>query len=164
MATTTIPRAWIAAEFLKILDAERSLATDAKARAAAPPMPTLAVLYHEIADQDERHAGVLETIATRYGHTPTRAPESGGVGEALARLKDKVVALGAEPTALLRQDLTAKADAIHWQTAWAHNLEALGDVESARDLAVLLNEDQAHHDALLEGLKRLLEQEISSHG
>ena len=102
MATTAIDRAWIASEFLKIVDSERSLATDAKARAESPPMPALAVLYHEIADQDERHVAVLKTIATRYGHTPTRST-GGGVGEALTRLKDKVVTLGVGPTDLVRQ-------------------------------------------------------------
>jgi len=157
MATTAIDRAWIASEFLKIVDSERSLATDAKTRAESPPTPALAVLYHEIADQDERHVAVLKTIATRYGHTPTRST-GGGVGETLGRLKDKVVALGAGPTDLLRQDLTAKADAIDYQSAWAHAFESIGDSQSARDLAAVLTEDQAHHDALLEGLKRMLEQ------
>ena len=92
-AKTTIPRAWMASEFLKIIEAEHFLATEEKGRAESPPIPALAVLYHEIADQDGRHAVVLETIATRYGHTPTRSKE-GGVGEALSRLKDKVVMLG----------------------------------------------------------------------
>ncbi len=157
MATTAIDRAWIASEFLKIVDSERSLATDAKTRAESPPTPALAVLYHEIADQDERHVAVLKTIATRYGHTPTRST-GGGVGETLGRLKDKVAALGTGPTDLLRQDLTAKADAIDYQSAWAHAFESIGDSQSARDLAAVLTEDQAHHDALLKGLKRMLEQ------
>ena len=157
MATTVIDRAWIASEFLKIADSERSLVTDARARGESPPMPALAVLYHEIAGQDERHVAVLETIATRYGHTPTRTPE-GGVGVTLGRLRDKVVSIGSEPTDLLRQDLTAKAEAIGWQSAWAHALESIGDAESARDLAASLAEDKVHHDALLEGLKRMLEQ------
>jgi len=157
MATTTIDRAWIASEFLKIVTSERSLVADAKDRAKSPPIPVLAVLYHEIAEQDERHIAVLETIATRYGHTPTRST-GGGVGETLGRLKDKVVALGTGPTDLLRHDLTAKADAIDYQSAWAHAFESIGDSQSARDLAAVLTEDQAHHDALLEGLKRMLEQ------
>ncbi len=157
MVTTAIDRAWIASEFLRIVDSERSLATGAKARAESPPLPALAVLYHEIAGQDERHVAVLETIATRYGHTPTRST-GGGVGETLGRLKDKVAALGTGPTDLLRQDLTAKADAIDYQSAWAHAFESIGDSQSARDLAAVLTEDQAHHDALLEGLKRMVEQ------
>jgi hypothetical protein len=140
MTTTAIDRTWIASEFLKIVDSERSLATDAKARAELPAMSAFAVLYHEIANQDERHVAVLETIATRYGHTPTPST-GGGVGETLGRLKDKVVALGAGPTDLLRQDLTAKTDAIHWQSAWAHALESIGDAESARDLAAALTEE-----------------------
>ncbi len=157
MVTTAIDRAWIASEFLRLVESERSLAIGAKARAESPPLPALAVLYHEIAGQDERHVAVLETIATRYGHTPTRTT-GGGVGETFGRIKDKVVALGADPTGLLRQDLTAKADAIDYQSAWAHVLESIGDSQSARDLAAVLTEDQAHHDALLEGLKRMLEQ------
>ncbi len=159
MATTANDRAWIASEFLRIVDSERSLATGAKARAESPPMPALAVLYHEIAEQDERHVAVLETIATRYGHTPTRSTGGGvGVGETIGRLKDKVAALGSSPTDILRQDLTAKADAIDYLSAWVHALDSIGDTQSARDLAAVLTEDQAHHDAVLEGLKRMLEQ------
>jgi hypothetical protein len=157
MAATEIDRDWIASELLRIVASERSLATDAKARAESPPMPALAVLYHEIAEQDERHVAVLETIAARYGHTPTRST-GGGVGETLGRLKDKVVALGAAPTDLLRQDLMAKADAIDHQSAWAHALESISDTQSARALAAVVTEDQAHHDALLEGLKAMLDQ------
>ena len=154
MASTAIDRAWIASELLKIVGSERSLAADARVRAESPPLPELTVLYHEIADQDERHVAILETIATRYGHTPTRFT-GGGIGETLGLLKDKVVAIGASPTDLLRQDLTAKAEAIDWQSAWAHALESIGDAESARDLATVMAEDKAHHDALLEGLKRV---------
>ncbi len=157
MATTAIDRSWIASEILKIIESERSLATDAEARSQSPPMPALAVLYHEIAEQDQRHVAVLEMIATRYGHTPTRSTGE-GVGATLGRLKDKVVALGADPTDLLRQDLMAKADAIDFQSAWVHAFESIGDTQSARDLAAVLTEDQAHHDALLEGLKHTLEQ------
>ncbi len=157
MVTAAIDRAWIASEFLKLIDSERSLTTVARARAQSPPMPALAVLYNEIAEQDGRHVTVLETIATRYGYTPTRSP-GGGVGETLGRLKDKVVALGAAPTDLLRQDLMAKAEATDCQSAWVHAFNTIGDSQSARDLAAVLTEDQAHHDALLEGLKRMLEQ------
>ena len=35
--TNAVDRDWIAAELLKIADAERALATEAKARAATPP-------------------------------------------------------------------------------------------------------------------------------
>ena len=52
-------------EFVKGIHAERSLAADAKATADSPPDPSLGVLYHEIAVADERHVGILETIARR---------------------------------------------------------------------------------------------------
>ena len=152
----TIDRAWIASEFVKLVDAERSLANDAKVRADSPPMPDLAVLYHEIADQDERHVAVLETIATRFGHTPTRTSGS-HVGETLGRFKDSVVALGSTAMDLIRQDLLAKSDAISWQTAWLSVLESAEDSESVRDLTAVLAEDRVHQDALIEGLKRALD-------
>ena len=161
MAKSMIDRNWIASEILKIVEAERSLATEAKARTESPSMSALAVLYHEIADQEERHIVALETIATRYGHTPMRAAE-GGVGETLVRFKDKVATLGDGPTELLRQDLSARADAIHWQSAWG-TFSRLSVMMRARDLTALLAEDHAHHAALLEGLKRLLEQETHGH-
>lgn len=154
MSTPAHDRIWIASEFLKLVELERSMASDAKVRAESPPMPSLAVLYHEIADQDERHVTVLETIATRYGHTPRHS--AGGVGEALGRLKDKVLAIGSHPTDFLRHDLSVKADAIHWHTAWVDALQAIGDAVSARDLAAVLTEDQAHHHALLDGFKGML--------
>ena len=160
MATPAHDRTWIASEFLKLVDSERSLATDAKVRAESPPMPSLAVLYHEIADQDARHVTVLETIATRYGHTPTHSA-GGGVGGALGRLKDKVLAIGSHPTDLLRHDLSAKADVIHWQSAWVDALQSIGDAVSARDLAAVLTEDQAHHHALLDGFKGMLVQQAT---
>jgi hypothetical protein len=161
MAATSIDRDWIAAELLKIVAAERSIAIDAKARAESPPLPVFSVLYHEIADQDERHVAVLETIATRYGHTPKREPPGRGVGKTLGRLKDKVVAAGANPIDLIRQDLSTKANLIDWQLVWAHTLESIDDIQSARDLTSILTEDQAHHSALLEGLNRLVEQHVS---
>jgi hypothetical protein len=160
MTTTAIDRAWIATELLKIVEAERSLVGDSKARAEAPPDPALSVLYHEIAEQDERHVAILETIATRYGHTPKRSTR-GGVGETLGRLKGKVVSMGAAPTDLLRQDLLAKTEANQWQSAWVHTLERIGDAQSAREMTDILNEDQSHQDALLEGLKRMLAQRVS---
>ena len=45
---------------------------------------------------------------------------------------------------------------IHWCTAWVHAFEALGDAESARELAAVLTEEKAHRDALQEGLNRLV--------
>ncbi|MFO0950710.1 MAG: hypothetical protein U0835_06060 [Isosphaeraceae bacterium] len=156
---TSEQRDAVAAELLKLIELERSLAANAKARAQSPPMPELGVLYHEIAEQDERHVVALETISTRYGNTPTRG-SAGGVGETIGRLKEKVVELASEPFDLIRQDLEAKADAIHLGTAWAHALASAGDAQSAKELQTLLDEDQAHRDALLEGLKRLAESRV----
>jgi len=157
MATaTTIDRAWIASELVKQIDSERTLAADAKARTESPPVASLSVLYHEIAASDERHVGILEKIATRYGHTPSRS-EGGGVAETLGRLKDKVTGLGSTNLDILGQDLAAKANAVNLRTAWMHTFESLGDAESARDLAAIVAEDQAHRDALLQGLTRMIE-------
>src|ERR1700737_1769678 len=106
--TPSVDRAWIVAGFVKGMDAERSLAAHAKARADSPPDPALGVLYHEIAAADERHASLLETIATRYGHTPSRTAD-GGVGWAWDQLKDKVGKLGSSAMDQLSWDQTAKA-------------------------------------------------------
>jgi hypothetical protein len=150
---------WIASEFAKGIAAERLLAEAARARAESPPDPTLAVLYHEIAAADERHVTTVETIATRYGHTPSRSV-GGGVGETLGRLKDKVAGMGASPLDRLSDDLEAKANVIHWYTGWVHVLEAIGDAESARELAVVLTEEQAHREALQQGFNRMVEQHV----
>jgi hypothetical protein len=130
---------------------------EARARADAPPDPTLAVLYHEIAAADERHRSIVETIATRYGHTPSRSV-TGGIGETLGRLKERVSEIGSSALQLLGHDLTAKANAIHWSTAWVQAFQAIGDAESARELAAVLTEEKAHRDALQEGLNRLVTQ------
>jgi hypothetical protein len=155
-SSSTIDRVWIVSEFVKLIDAERSRAADARARADSPPVAALSVLYHEIAAADERHGLVLETIATRYGHTPSRSV-TGGVSETLGRLKDAVATMGASPLDRISTDLAAKADAIHWQAAWLSAFEAIGDAESARDLAAMLTEDRAHYEALQQGLNRLVE-------
>jgi hypothetical protein len=155
--TTEIDRAWIATELVKLIASERALAADFKARAEFPPDPSLSVLYHEIEADDERHIAVLEAIATRYGNTPTRSDEL-GVGGALDWVREKVVGLGANPSDRLSQDLAAKADLIHRQTAWVHALEGLGDEESACALAAIVVEDRNHHAALLENLKRFVAQ------
>lgn len=149
-------RAWIAAEFSKGIAAEQQLASEAQARAESPPDTALGVLYHEIAAADERHRGIVETIATRYGHTPSRGGVGGGIGGTISRLKDKVSELGATPHNLVAADLAAKANAIHWTTAWVHTFEAIGDGESARELAAILTEEAAHRDALQEALNRLV--------
>jgi len=152
---STINRDWIASEFSKGIDAEQALLDEAKARSESPPDPALAVLYHEIAAADERHRTIIETIATRYGHTPSRSV-AGGIGETLGRLKDRVGEIGATPLHRLGHDLMGKANAIHWCTAWVQTFQALGDAESARELAAVLTEEKAHRDALQEGLNRMV--------
>lgn len=156
MATiSTIDRDWIGGELIKGIDIERSLAANAKARSDSPPDPALGVLYHEIAAADERHIGVLETIATRYGYTPSRSA-GGGVVETLGRLKDRVVGMTSSALDCLSQDLAAKASAIHWHTAWVCTFEAIGDAESARELAVVLNEEGTHREAIQQGFNRMV--------
>jgi hypothetical protein len=150
-----VHRDWIAVEFSKGIHAEQELIDEAKSRADAPPDPSLQVLYHEIGAADERHRGIVETIATRYGHTPCRSM-AGGIGETLGRIKDKVGEIGSNPLQRVGHDLVAKANAIHWYTAWVHAFEVIGDAESARELAAVLTEETAHRDALQEGLNRLV--------
>jgi hypothetical protein len=150
-------REWIASEFSKGVEAEQALADEAKTRAESPPDPSLGVLYHEISAADERHRTIVETIATRYGYTPSRSV-TGGIGETLGRLKEKVSQIGSTPLQRLGSDLGAKANAIHWTTAWVQTFQAIGDAESARELAAVLTEQKAHRDALQEGLNRLVTQ------
>lgn len=156
-ASTPINRDWIASEFSKGIDSERTLADEAKARSDSPPDPALGGLYHEIAAADERHQRVVETIATRYGHTPSRSV-AGGIGETLGRLKDKVNDLATTSLQRVSHDLAGKANAIHWYTAWIPTFQALGDAESARELSIILAEEQAHRDALQEALSRMVAQ------
>lgn len=153
---TSIDRDWITSELDKGLAAERTLAVEARARAEAPPDPTLAVVYSELATAEDRHHLILETIATRYGHTPTRNA-GGGLGETFGWLRGKVTELGSSPFDRLTYDLVARASSVLWYTAWVHAFEALGDAESARELAALLTEKEAHCRALQEGLNRLVE-------
>jgi hypothetical protein len=160
-SASTINRAWIAAEFSKGIEAEQALLDESRARAQSPPDPSLGVLYHEISAADERHLTIVETIATRYGHTPSRSV-AGGIGETLGRLKDKVSELGSTPLQRVGHDLVAKANAIHWITAWIQTFQGIGDAESARELAAVLTEDKAHRDALQEGLNRLVLQGATS--
>jgi len=156
MATaTTAQRDWIATEFSKGVDAEQALLDEAKSRAESPPDAALQVLYHEIAAADERHRAIVETIAVRYGHTPSRSV-AGGIGETLGRLKDKVGEIGSTPLQRVGNDLCAKANAIHWYTAWVQAFETIGDAESARELAAVLTEEKAHRDALQTGLNRMV--------
>jgi len=156
MATgTTINRDWIAAEFSKGIDAEQALLDEARARAGSPPDPALGVLYNEIAAADERHLAIVETIATRYGHTPSRSV-AGGIGETLGRLKEKVGEIGSTPLQRVGHDLMGKANAIHWCTAWIQAFQAINDAESARELSAILTEEKAHRDALQQGLNRMV--------
>jgi hypothetical protein len=161
MATSgsTINREWIASELSKGIGAEHELAAAARARAESPPDPALSALYGEIASDDDRHARIVETVATRYGHAPTRGP-GGGIGETLTRLKDAVAGSvrGPDPREKVAHDLVGKANAIHWYAAWVHAFQAIGDTESARELSAALTEETAHRDALQEGLNRLVEQ------
>lgn len=152
---TQIKRDWIAAEFSKGIGSEQSLANDARARAEAPPDPSLVVLYNEIAAADQRHRATVETIATRYGHTPTRGG-GGGLSEAIGRIRDKVVEAGTTPLQRVGQDLIAKANSIHWATAWIQAFQSIGDAESARELSAVLTEEVAHRDALQEALNRMV--------
>ncbi|SIO66745.1 hypothetical protein SAMN05444166_8204 [Singulisphaera sp. GP187] len=154
-SASTINRTWIATEFSKGIGAEQCLLDEAKARSQAPPDPSLGVIYHEIAAADERHLAIVETIATRYGYTPSRSV-TGGIGETLGRLKERVSEMGSSAHQRVAHDLVAKANAIHWCTAWVQTFQNLGDAESARELAVVLTEDQAHREALQEGLNRLV--------
>ncbi len=162
MATaTTIDRAWIAEEFSKGIDAVQALWEESKSRAASPPHPTLGVLYHEIANADEHHREIIETIAIRYGHTPARSV-AGGIGEALGRLKERVGELGLSPLQRVSHDLMGKANSIHWCTAWVQTFQAIGDAESAQELTNVLVEEKTHRDALQEGLNRMVLRGASS--
>ncbi len=78
--------------------------------------------------------------------------------ETLSRIRDKVTGLGSTPMDVLIQDLAAEANAINVHTAWSHAFGSLGDAESARELSEIVSEDQAHRDALVEGLARMVEQ------
>ena len=152
----SIDRAWIASELVKGIDAERSLAADARSRADSPPDPALSVLYHEIAAADERHATIVEEIAVRYGHTPSKS-SGGGIGRALGHLKDKFVGLGSNGSDHLCLDVTAKAQSVHWLAAWIHAFGAIGDTPARPSCRPSLAEEQAHCDALQSGLNRVVE-------
>jgi hypothetical protein len=154
---SSIDRAWIASELVKGIEAERSLAADARSRADSPPDPALSVLYHEIAAADERHATIVEGIAVRYGHTPSKS-SGGGIGQALGHLKDKIVGLGLNTSDQMCLDVTAKAQSVHWLAAWIHAFGAIGDTAGAAELSAVLAEEQAHCDALQSGLNRVVEQ------
>ena len=156
MATApSIKRDWIMAEFSKGIEAEHALQVDAQSTASSPPDPSLGVLYSEIAAADGRHRLIVETIATRYGYNPGGGHGT-GIGGTIGRLREKVDDMMSTPQARIEHDLSAKSGAIHWCTAWVHTFQAIGDAESARELAAVLTEEKAHHDALQEGLNRLV--------
>jgi rubrerythrin len=149
-------RDWIASELAKGITAECHLAESARQRVATPPDPSVSALYGEIAEADERHRATVETIATRFGHTPTRTT-AGGLGEAITRLKDRVVTSnGGTALEQVGKDLAAKSNAIHWYNAWIEAFEAIGEAESARELAAIRTEEQAHRDALQKVLTMLV--------
>jgi len=151
----TIDRDWIAAQFSKGIEAEHEMAHTAHDRASSPPEPALGVLYTQIAEADERHHTAVETVAVRYGAAPSRGL-GGGITETIGRLKDKVTSIGTTPQEYVAHDLAAKANAIHWYTAWVHAFGEVGDTESARELAAILTEEKAHHDALQDVLNRMI--------
>ncbi len=155
----SINREWVATEFAKGIEAEQESSEDAKARAESPPDPSLGVLYHEIAEADERHRVIVEAIATRYGHTPSRSL-GGGLGEALGRLREKVAERLAGESAMekVSHDLLTKSNAIHWYQAWIHTFETLGENDSARELTELLADEESHRDALQASLGNLVVQ------
>jgi len=163
-APTIAPdHAWIVAEFSKGIDAEAALAAEAKSRAETPPEPDLAILYHEIAADDERHRGLVEAIAVRYGHTLSKSA-GGGIGSTLGHLKGKLAEMGSGPMDRVAHDLNAKANSVHWSTAWVAAFEAIGDTDSARKLAAVLAEERTHLEALQQGLNRMVVRGASGAG
>lgn len=148
-------RAWIVEQFSKGIDAEAGMAAEAKARAEAPPEPDLACLYHEIAAADDRHRSMVEAIAVRYGHNPSKSA-GGGIGSTLGHLKGKLAEMGSGPMDRLAHDLSAKANSVHWSAAWVVAFAAIGDADSARELAAVLAEERTHLEALQQGLNRMV--------
>ena len=117
------------------------------------------MLYNQIAEADERHLAIIAPIATRSGHTPTPAGTAGGDQHDASDLAQgqgdrRLGSAAHEPG--VGHDLAAKANAIHWYSAWVHAFEEIGDTESARELAAILTEEKSHRDALQVGLNRLL--------
>ncbi|WP_422931275.1 hypothetical protein [Singulisphaera sp. PoT] len=158
MATVpTINRSWIADEFSKGIEGMRSSVDIANERATSPPHAALSVLYHEMASVAEKNRDVVETIAIRYGYSPTKSVTE-GISETLGRLKDRMEDLVTSETELekVSHDLMAKANSIHWCTAWIQTFQGIGDVESAQELSGVLADERAHRDALQEGLNRMV--------
>jgi hypothetical protein len=160
VTTTTIDRDWLLAELKTLIGDERKLATDVKQRVAAPPVPELEVLYNEMAADDDRHIMALETIATRYGHTPTRS-QVAGVGETLGRLTGQVAEIGSNSWDLVARDLAAKTSSMARRAAWVSVFETIGDDQSAGELGRIVADDRAHQDALQNALTRLLSSRVT---
>jgi hypothetical protein len=158
----SVDRTWITSELEKGLAAERTLAAEARARAESPPDPTLSVIYHELAAAEDRHHRILETVATRYGHTPTRGAAGGSTGGTFGWLRAKVTDLGSSPFDRLTYDLVARASSVLWYTAWVHTFAAVGDAASSRELVAVLTEKRAHCEALQGGLNRLVEGRVKA--
>ncbi len=154
--SNSIDRSWIVTELVKEIAVERTLASDAKSRAEAPPDPAIGVLLHEISADDERHACAIERIATRFGHVPTQC-QGNQISQALGHLKEKIVELSRSPMDQLTGDLAAKARSVQWLTAWFHTFEEIGESESAREISVVLIEERAHLDALQQSFNHLVE-------
>jgi hypothetical protein len=159
--TAPFDRDWITSELAKGVAADRALADEAKARASSPPDPSLSLVYNELATAEDRIHSVLETIATRYGFTPTHRLE-GGIGEAFGWLKGKVSEMGSSPSDRLTYDLLARAASVFWCTAWVHTFEAIGDAPSAQELVAVLTEKKAHCAALQECLNRLVAERVKA--
>jgi hypothetical protein len=155
----SIDRTWIASELEKGLVAERALAAEARARAESPPDPALSVIYSQLATAEDRLHTVLEIIAIRYGHTPA-SRSGGGIGGTFGWLRGKVTDLGSSPFDRLTYDLVARATSVLWCTAWVHAFGAIGDTESARELAAVLVEKRAHCEALQGELNRLVAERV----
>lgn len=155
----SIDRTWITSELEKGLTAERALAAEARARAESPPDQALAVVYSQLAVAEDRLHSILETIATRYGHTPARNPGA-SIGGTFGWLRGKVSDLGSSPFDRLTYDLVARATSVLWCTAWVNAFESIGDAESARELAAVLVEKRAHCETLQEGLNRLVAERV----
>lgn len=157
---TDIDREWVSSELEKGLAAERTLAAEARERAKSPPDPTFTGVYSELTVAEDRHRLILETIAIRYGHTPTPKGGGGGIGGTVHWLRGKVTDIGSSPLDRLTYDLVARASSVLWYTAWVHAFQSIGDAESARELAAILTEKKAHCEALQGGLNRLVEARV----
>jgi hypothetical protein len=151
---TLIDHDWIISGLEKGLAVDRTLAAQFRARAESPPDPSLAVVYGQLATAEDRFYSILETNATRHGHTPTHS-RGGGLGESFGWLRSKVPELGSSPFDRLTDDRVARATPVLWCMACVHAFEAIGDAESARELMAVLAETRSHCESLRGVLNRL---------